>query len=81
MAFCQFLEKNSIFKPLKFGTVGVVDGRYQYVVLLNSQQGVLRPLTQAQDWRIDRSAEHPERAAALRAAINARFPGILQTSA
>jgi arylsulfatase A-like enzyme len=81
LAFCQFLEKNSIFKPLKFGTVGVVDRHYQYVVLLNSQHGVLRPLSEAQNWQIDRSAEHPEQATALRAAINSRFPGVIQTSA
>ncbi len=81
LAFCQFLEKNSIYKPLKFGTIGVIDGHYQYVVLLSSQQGVLRPLSEAQNWQINRVSEHPERAAALRAAINSRFPGVLQTSA
>ncbi len=81
MAFCQFLETNSIFKPLHYGTVGVIQGRYQYVVLLSSMQGVLRPLDEAQNWTVDRSADHPERAAAMRAAINARFPGILQKPA
>ena len=81
LAFCQFLEKNSIFKPLKFGTIGVIDSHYQYVVLLSSRQGVLRPLSEAQNWQVDRSADHPERATALRAAINSRFPGVIQTSA
>jgi arylsulfatase A-like enzyme len=81
MAFCQFLETNSIFKPLHYGTVGVIAEHYQYVVLLSSQRGVLRPLHEAQSWTIDRSAEHPERAAAMRAAIASRFPGILQTPA
>ena len=81
LAFCQYLEKNSTFKPLQFGTVGVIDGHYQYVVLLSSQQGVLRPLNEAQNWEVNRSEDHPERAMTLRAAINSRFPGMLQTSA
>jgi arylsulfatase A-like enzyme len=81
LAFCQYLEKNSTFKPLQFGTVGVIDGHYQYVVLLSSQQGVLRPLNEAQNWEVNRSEDHPERAMTLRAAINSRFPGMLHTSA
>lgn len=81
MAFCQYLQRNSIFKPLHYGTVGVIDGHYQYVVLLSSGQGVLRPLSEAQDWQVDRSADHPEKAMELRQAINSKFPGLLQTSA
>jgi hypothetical protein len=37
-------------------------------------------LSEAQNWQIDRSADHPERVAALRAAINSKFPGMLHTS-
>jgi arylsulfatase A-like enzyme len=81
LAFSQYLQKNSIFKPLHFGTVGVIDGHYQYVVLLSSGQGVLRPLNQAQNWQIDRSADHPEKAMKLRQAIESKFPGMLQASA
>jgi arylsulfatase A-like enzyme len=83
MAFCQFLETNSVFRPmpLHYGTVGVIDSRYQYVVLLSSQQGVLRPLSESQNWTVDRSADHPEKAMELRQAINSKFPGLLQTSA
>lgn len=81
LAFCQYLQKNSIFKPLHFGTVGVIDGHYQYVILLANGQGVLRPLNLAQNWQIDRSADHPETAMRLRQDINSKFPGMLQTSA
>jgi arylsulfatase A-like enzyme len=81
LAFCQYLENNSIFKPLQHGTVGVIDGQYQYVVILGNQNGVLRPLSEAQFWKINRSADHPERAEALRAAIRARFPGLVQEAA
>jgi arylsulfatase A-like enzyme len=78
LAFCQFLENNSIFKPLEHGTVGVIDGQYQYLVVLASSHGVLRPLPQAQFWNLDRSNEDPARAQAMRATIHARFPDLTQ---
>src|SRR5206468_1395511 len=31
LAFTQYLERNSVFRPLHHGTVGVIDGEYQYV--------------------------------------------------
>jgi arylsulfatase A-like enzyme len=79
-AFCQYLEKNSVFKPLHHGTVGVIDGKssYQYVLDLDTQKGSLRPLDQAQIWNLDRSAENPALAEQLRAAIYARFPELVQ---
>ncbi len=80
LAFCQYLEKNSIFKPLRHGTVGVIDGHYQYVVLLSTQNGGLRPLNEAQIWNVDRTDENPARAKALRAAISSRFPDLVQTT-
>ncbi len=76
LAFCQYLERNSIFKPLRHGTVGVIDGRYQYVLDLETQKGTLRPLNEAQFWNLDRTAENPERTEALHAAIYARFPDL-----
>jgi arylsulfatase A-like enzyme len=80
LAFTQYLEKNSLFKPLRHGTVGVIDGTYQYVLDLDTDKGSLRPLKEAQIWNLDRSAEEPKRAEALRAAIYARFPGLKQKS-
>jgi arylsulfatase A-like enzyme len=74
LAFTQYLEKNSAFKPLRHGTVGVIDGSYQYVLDLDTKKGSLRPLKEAQTWNLDRSAENPARAEALRAAIYSRFP-------
>ena len=78
LAFCQHLENNSIYQPLRHGTVGVIDGQYQYVVVLNSQQGRLRPLNEAHIWDLDRAAENPAKAEALRAAIHSRFPDLPQ---
>jgi arylsulfatase A-like enzyme len=78
LAFCQYLEENSIFKPLRHGTVGVIDGQYQYVVILSTPNGLLRPLSQSQFWNLDRTADDPARAQALRAAIYSRFPDLVQ---
>ncbi len=80
VAFCQYFEKNSIFKPLRHGTVGMIDGRsqYQYVLDLDTHKGRLRPLNEAQIWDLDRSAENPALAETLRAAIYARFPELVQ---
>ena len=82
-AFCQYLEKNSVFKPLHHGTVGVIDGKssHQYVLDLDTQKGSLRPLDEAQIWNLDRSAENPALAEQLRAAIYARFPELVQKPA
>ena len=77
MAFCQYLERNSIFKPLRKGTLGVIDGEYQYVVYLDNQNGDLRPLPQAQYWNINQGDQNPGKAASLRAAIQAQFPDLV----
>jgi arylsulfatase A-like enzyme len=78
LAFCQYLEQNSIFRPLRRGTVGVIDGQFQYVLDLATQKGSLRPLSEAQIWDLDRSTENPARAKALRAEIYTRFPELRQ---
>jgi arylsulfatase A-like enzyme len=82
LAFTQYLEKNSVFKPLRHGTVGVIDGRsrYQYVLDLETNKGWLRPLKEAHIWNLDRSAENPSLAETLRAAIYARFPELPRES-
>ena len=79
LAFCQYMPRNSIFKPLHRGSVGVIDGRsqYQYVLNLDNQKGALRPLNEAQIWNLDRSSENPELAATLRAVIHSRFPDMV----
>jgi len=74
MAFAQFLEKNSVFKPLTHGTVGVIEGQYQYVLDLDTKKGTLRPLNESQIWNADRSAENPAKAQELLEAIYTRFP-------
>jgi hypothetical protein len=77
VAFCQYFESNSVYKPLRHGTVGVISGEYQYVVYLDTQKGALRRLSEAQVWNLDRSAENPEQAKALRGALNSRFPELI----
>jgi arylsulfatase A-like enzyme len=76
LAFCQYLEKNSVFKPLHHGTVGVIDGKsqHQYVLDIDTQKGSLKPLNEAQIWDLDRSSENPALAAQLREAVQRRFP-------
>lgn len=78
LAFSQYLERNSIFRPLEHGMVAVVDGKYQYVVDLETQKGALRPLNQAHFWNLDKTAENPARAEELRAAIHGRFPDLVK---
>ncbi len=76
----SILEKNSVFKPIHHGTVGVIDGKsgYQYVLDIDTQKGSLKPLSEAHIWNLDRSAENPERAKALRDALHERFPDLVQ---
>jgi arylsulfatase A-like enzyme len=78
LAFCQYLEINSIFKPPLHGSAGVIDGDYQYAVVLSTQNGGLRPLGEAEVWNIDRTAEYPARAKALREALSSRFPDLVR---
>jgi arylsulfatase A-like enzyme len=79
-AFTQFLQRNSVFKAPRHGTVGVIDGKsqHQYVLDLETQKGSLRPLKEAHIWNLDRTAENPALAQALREAIYLRFPDLVQ---
>jgi hypothetical protein len=61
--------------------VGVINGEYQYVVYLDNQKGILRPLAEAQYWNLDRSAAFPERAKVFREALRVRFPDLVQAIA
>src|SRR6516162_488475 len=78
LAFTQYFDRSSIFKPLRRGSVGAIDSEYEYVVYLDTKKGELRPLDQAQVWKLNRGAENPERAKTLRAAIQSRFPELLR---
>lgn len=77
LAFTQYLEKNSLFRPLHHGTLGAIDDQYEYVFYLESGKGELRPLKEAHFWNVDRAAEQSARASALHAALHARFPDIV----
>ena len=80
LAFCQYLERNSVFKPLQHGTVGVIDGRPSTSTSLTSIRRKVRfaRSSEAQIWNLDRSAENPALAEQLRAAICTRFPELVQ---
>jgi hypothetical protein len=58
----------------------VIDGQYEYVLDLDTGQGALRPLNQAQFWNLDRTVDNPARATALRSAIYTRFPELRDES-
>jgi arylsulfatase A-like enzyme len=75
-AFTQYFERNSIFEPIRNGTVGIIDGANQFVVDLETKKGVLRPLAEADIADVDRSRENPALAAELRRRIFARFPNL-----
>ena len=76
LAFTQYLAGNSVFAPLRHGTVGVIDGQHQYVLDISTGKGKLRRLAEAHLPSIDRSSEEPELALALRRIILKRFPTI-----
>jgi arylsulfatase A-like enzyme len=78
LAFCQYLEINSIFKPPRHGSAGVINGQYQYVVVLSTQNGGLRPLQEADTWNIDYAAQYPAEAKALRETLASRFPDLVR---
>ena len=78
LAFTQYLATDSIFKPVSNGTVGVIDGRHQYVLDLATGKGILHSLAEAHLPDLDRSAENPALAQSLRQAIYARFPDLPQ---
>ena len=80
MAFTQHLAGDSIFKPLKNGTVGVVEGSHQYVLDLATGKAILRGLADPQSWDHDRSPEDPALAKRLREAIYSRFPDLPRKS-
>jgi arylsulfatase A-like enzyme len=74
LAFTQYLERNSSFAALQHGTVGVIDGEYEYVLDIETRKGTLRPITKAQFWDLDYTTENRQRAETLRNEIYARFP-------
>jgi len=51
------------------------------VLDLDTQKGSLRPLNEAHIWNLDRTAEDPELAKMLRAAIYSRFPDLMEKTA
>ena len=76
MAFTQFLWGDSIFEPLRTGTVGVTDGHHQYVINLATARGRLRDMAEPQSLEYDLSPGDPVLAKKLRDAIYTRFPNL-----
>jgi arylsulfatase A-like enzyme len=76
LAFAQYLERNSVFEPVKRGTIGVIDGQNQYVLTLEDGRGCLYRLAESDRQQHDRSTLEPELATRLRACIARQFPGL-----
>ena len=74
LAYTQYLEPNSIFEPVRRGTVGVIDGSNQYVLSLERKTGALFDLAEADRQERDRSASEPALAARLHGEIERKFP-------
>jgi arylsulfatase A-like enzyme len=73
-AFTQFLARDAVGGPLAQGTVGVIDGRHQYVIDLERGSGVLNLLDDAHLQTEDLAGGDPALAARLRREIATRFP-------
>jgi arylsulfatase A-like enzyme len=76
-AFTQYFEANSAFEPIHTGTVGVIDGRHQYVFDLSAKAGSLYDLSESDVQQNELSGSEPDVAADLRNAIQRRFPDVL----
>lgn len=76
-AFTQFFVPNSSFEPVTRGTVGVIDGRHQFVFDLHNGTGKLFDLAEAHEQKVDLAPAEPALAADLRERIRQRFPQIL----
>lgn len=74
LAFAQYLELNSVFGPVRRGTVGVIDGRNQYVLSLEDGHGALYRLEESDRQQHNLSALEPALAAQLRKRIARQFP-------
>lgn len=77
LAFTEYLETDSIFRPLTSGTAGVTDGIHQYVYNLATHKGALRDATDPRLWYVDHSSEDPEDAQRLSEALKGRFPQLI----
>lgn len=74
LAFSQDLQTNTVFEPIRKGTIGVIDSANQYFIRLETGRGFLRTLAQAHLSEFDDSAQNPALAQKMRRAICSRFP-------
>jgi arylsulfatase A-like enzyme len=80
LAFTQFFVPNSVFEPVRYGTVGAIDGQYQYVFDLEKGSGGLFQLSDACQG-LERSRAEPQVAAELHARMRQRFPSLFSRTA
>jgi arylsulfatase len=76
-AFTQYFETNSAFDPIHTGTIGVIDGRHQYVFDISTKAGSLYDLSESDEQLNELSGSEPDVAADLHGAIQRRFPDVL----
>ena len=75
-ALGQFFVGSSPFRKITKGTLSAVDGIHQYVFDLAEKRGRLRRWNAVGEIDADRTAEAPEAARKLHAALAARFPDL-----
>jgi arylsulfatase A-like enzyme len=80
LAFTQFFMSNSVFRPVRHGTIGAIDGQYQYVFDLGKGSGALFRLYDTSQ-SLDLSRTEPRLAAELHARMRERFPNLFVGSA
>jgi hypothetical protein len=80
MAFTQFFWGDNTFKPLKNGTVGVIDGRHQCVLDLAKGKAALRSLAGVPFSGPDSRINNPAVTKTLVDAIYTRFPDLPRKS-
>jgi len=81
IAFTQFFQTDSVFKPVRHGTVGAINGKHQYVFDLESGKGSLYELAHANSQDNDIAASEPHIAASMREMILSRFPELRRGAA
>lgn len=79
-AFTQFFWDDNVFKPLKNGTVGVIDGRHQCVLDVATGKAKLRSLAEVPFSGLDRPIHDPALKKKLIDAIYSRFPDLPRKS-
>lgn len=75
-AFTQYFERNSAFRSITNGTIGIIDGQHQYIVDVETGGKQLYALSDAHLHSENLAASQPYIAQALHERIRSQFPNI-----